>query len=110
VFQGTRHEESREEITARAAEMERTALKAAINLVEVSQLVDLPQLLEHRVVEKGMALFNSNGTYKKQTHPETLSATCTLAGILRRSHRHGHDLEDGNSISRRPADARRHPI
>ena len=39
----------REELNATAAEMERTALKAVINLVEVSQLVDLPQLLEHRV-------------------------------------------------------------
>ena len=32
-----------EELTATAAEMKRVALKAAINLVEVSQLVDLPQ-------------------------------------------------------------------
>ena len=54
-----------EELTARAAEMERTALKAVINLVDVSQLVDLPQLLEHRVVEECMTLFNSNGTYRK---------------------------------------------
>ena len=46
----------------RAAEMERTALKALIDLVEVNQLVNLPELLEHRVVED---LFNSNGTYRK---------------------------------------------
>ena len=52
----------REEPTATAAEMER---RAVINLVEVSQFVDLPQLLEHRVVEECMALFNSNGMYKK---------------------------------------------
>ena len=51
-----------EELTARAAEMERTAV---INLVEVSQLVDLPQLLDYRVVEECMALFNSNGTHMK---------------------------------------------
>ena len=56
---------SREELNATAAEMERTALKAVINLVEVSQLVDLPQLLEHRVVEGCMALFNSDGTFRK---------------------------------------------
>ena len=55
----------REELNATAAEMERTALKAVINLVEVSQLVDLPQLLEHRVVEGCMVLFNSDGTFRK---------------------------------------------
>ena len=54
-----------EELTMRAAEMERTALKAVINLVKVSQFVDLPQLLEHRVVEECMVLFNPNGTYRK---------------------------------------------
>ena len=54
----------REELNATAAEMERTALKAVINLVEVSQLVDLPQLLEHRVVEECMVLFNSDGTFR----------------------------------------------
>lgn len=54
-----------EEFKARAAEMERSALKAVINLVEVSQLLYLPELLEHRVVEECVALFNSNGTYRK---------------------------------------------
>ena len=55
----------REELNATAAEMERTAVKAVINLVEVSQLVDLPQLLEHRVVEGCMVLFNSDVTFRK---------------------------------------------
>ena len=54
-----------EEPTATAAAMEQTALKAVINLVEVSQLVDLPQLLEHRVVDESMTLLHSNGTYRK---------------------------------------------
>lgn len=54
-----------EELKAKAAEMERSALKAVINLVEVSQLVDLSELLAHRVVEECVALFNSNGTYRK---------------------------------------------
>lgn len=45
--------------------MEWSALKAVIDLVEVSQLVNLPELLEHRVVEECVALFNSNGTYRK---------------------------------------------
>ena len=44
-----------EELTA--TEIGRTALKAVINLVEISQCVDLPQLLEHRVVEECMTLF-----------------------------------------------------
>ena len=51
-----------EEITA--TEMGRTALKAVINLVEIS-CVDLSQLLEHRVVEECMTLFNSEGIYRK---------------------------------------------
>ena len=54
-----------EELKARAAEMERSALKAVINLVEDSKLVKLPELLEHRVVEECVALFNPNGTYRK---------------------------------------------
>ena len=49
----------------KAAEMEWSALKAVINLVEVSQIVDLCELLEHRVVEECVALFNSIGTYRK---------------------------------------------
>ena len=55
-----------EELTATAVEMGRTAVKAGINLVEVSQLVDLPQLLEHRAAGECMILFNSNGTYRKK--------------------------------------------
>ena len=55
----------REDLKVRAAEMERTALKALIDLVEVNQLVNLPKLLEHRVVEECVSLFNSNGTYRK---------------------------------------------
>jgi len=52
-----------EELTE--TEMERTALKAVVNLVEISQYVDLPQLLEHRVIEECMTLFNSYGIYRK---------------------------------------------
>ena len=58
-------EQPGKELKERAAEMERSALKAVINLVEDSQLVKLPELLEHRVVEECVALFNSNGTYRK---------------------------------------------
>ena len=100
-----------EKLKARAAEMERSALKAVIDLVEVCQLVDLTELMEHLVVKECMALFNSNSTYRKteeQAHP--VSAICRSAGTLHRSHRHGHDLEDGNSISRRSTDAIWHPM
>ena len=58
-------EKAREELKLRTAEMEQSALKAVIDLVEVSQLVNLPELLEHRVIEECVVLFNSNGTYRK---------------------------------------------
>lgn len=44
--------------------MEQSALKTVISLVDISQLVSLPQLLEHHVVEECVALFNANGTYE----------------------------------------------
>ena len=43
----------------------RGALKAVIDLVEVSELLDLPKSLEHHLVEECEALFNCNGTYRK---------------------------------------------
>ncbi|KAK1902008.1 U3 small nucleolar RNA-associated protein 10 [Dissostichus eleginoides] len=58
-------EKPSDELKAKAAEMERSALKAMINLVEGSQLVNLPELLEHRIVEECVPLFNSNGTFRK---------------------------------------------
>ena len=58
-------ENTKENLKARTTEMEQQALKAVINLVDDSQLVDLHELLEHRVVEECVALFNSNGTYRK---------------------------------------------
>ena len=61
----SRTEKTKENLEARIAEMEQRALKAVINLVEISQLVDLHELLEHRVVEDCVALFNSSGTYRK---------------------------------------------
>ena len=45
--------------------MERNAFTAVIDLVEVSQLIDLHDLLEYRIVDECMALFNSNGAYRK---------------------------------------------
>ncbi|KAL7406745.1 hypothetical protein ABVT39_025594 [Epinephelus coioides] len=54
-----------QELKVRDAEMEQSALTAVIDLVEVSQLVNLPELLEHCVIEECVGLFNSNGTYRK---------------------------------------------
>ena len=61
---------------ATAVEMRRTALKAVSNLIEISQCVDLPQLLELCVVEECMTLFNSNGTYSK-----TQKSECTMIKV-----------------------------
>ena len=44
-------EKPREKLKVRAAEMEWSALKAVIDQVEVCQLVDLTELMEHLVVE-----------------------------------------------------------
>ena len=58
-------DKTKENLKARTAEMEQTALKAVIDLVKVSKLVHLPELFEHRVVEECVAIFNSNATYRK---------------------------------------------
>ena len=47
-----------QELRVTAAEMGHNALKAVINLVEVSQHVDITELLEHHLVEEYVALFN----------------------------------------------------
>ena len=60
TFAKESHTEKSREV--RAAEMEQNALKAVIDLVEVSKLVNLPELLEHQVVKECVALFNSNST------------------------------------------------
>ena len=65
-----------EDLKVRAAEMERSTLNAVINLVEVSQLVDLPELFEHRVVKECVALFNYNSTYRKTQKSQLLQKLC----------------------------------
>jgi len=59
------NEKPREDLKMRATEMEQNALRAVINLVENSQLVNLSELLEHYVTDECLALFNCNGTYRK---------------------------------------------
>ena len=48
-------EKSGEVLKGKAAEMEQSTFKAVIDLVEVSKLVKLSELLEHRVVEECVA-------------------------------------------------------
>ena len=43
-----------EELKASDGEMERSVFKAVIDLVEVSQLLDLPELLEHLVLSRSV--------------------------------------------------------
>ena len=65
TLDGTETTKLFETIKTTAMEMERNTLKAVINLVDVSKLVDLTELLEHRVIEECVPLFNCNGTYRK---------------------------------------------
>ena len=50
-LKGTETTKPFEDLKATAMEMERNTLKAVINPVDVSKLVDLTELLEHRVIE-----------------------------------------------------------
>lgn len=67
------------DIKVRAAEMERKAFNAVIDLVEVSELVDLTELLEHRVVEECVSLFNYNTSFRKTQKSQLLqNSVCNL--------------------------------
>jgi hypothetical protein len=75
--------------------MERSALRALV-------LVNLHELLEHRVIEECVALFNSNGTYRKTLNSKLMQKLSLQPVTLQEpyiAHRHGLDLEDGNSNS-----------
>ena len=50
------------DLKARGAEMERSALKSVISLVEESQLVDVPEFPK---LEECVSLFSSSGTFRK---------------------------------------------
>ena len=103
-----------EELKASDGEMERSVLKAVIDLVEVSQVVDLPELLEHRVVEECVALFNCDGTYRKNQRNKLIQKLCLQCVDLHKFYTAlvdmGHALEDVNFISRRSADTIWHTI
>ena len=55
------NEKAKENLKLRATEMEQNALRAVIDLVENSQLVNLSELLQHRVIDECVTLFNCNG-------------------------------------------------
>ena len=54
-----------EDIKATAMEMERNTLKAVINLVDVSKLVDLTELLEHLVIEDYSTAMAHTGRHRR---------------------------------------------
>ena len=49
----------------RVGEMERGALAAIVDLVEISNLVDLTQIMKHRITAECLPIFNANGTFRK---------------------------------------------
>ena len=49
----------------RVGEMERGALAAIVDLVEISNLVDLTQIMKHRITAECLPIFNVNGTFRK---------------------------------------------
>ncbi len=82
-------------------------MRAVIYLVEDRQVVDLTQLLEHRVIEACVAILNTNCTYRK-TQKSKLTQRMSIqsvhldsGGTLHGSYRYRYDMEDGNSISSR---------
>jgi len=46
-------------------EMESTALASVVNLVDVSGLLSLTELMKHRISEECLTLCNVNGTFRK---------------------------------------------
>ena len=58
------NEKAKENLKLRATEMEQNALRA-VDLVENSQLLNLSELRQHRVIDECVTLFNCNGTYRK---------------------------------------------
>jgi len=77
--------------------MERIVHKAAINMMEVNQLVGLPQLLEHRVVYECVALFIFKRRRRRARHVFVIYRS---SKIIRRCRRRGHNLQVGNYSSR----------
>ena len=76
--------------------MEQSAFKTVIDLVEVSKLVELSELLKHLVVEECVAYSTPmapTGHTEEHTYAEAHSVIRRSAGTLHRSYRYGHRLE-----------------
>ena len=84
-------------------EMESRALASVVNLVGVSGLLSLPELMKHRISEECLTLFNANGTFRK-TQKSKLLQKLTLQPLdvnsLYSIGGHGHDLASSISYSR----------
>ena len=89
-------------LKARVALMEQSIFKAVINLVEVSQLVNLPALNNIVLLSSALTILNSNGTSFRKTQKSKLIEKLFLvdpkksAGTLYHSSRNGHDLVVGH--------------
>ena len=54
-----------ENLKLKQGEMESRALAAVVNLVDISGLLSLSEVLKYRLAEECLALFNVNGTFRK---------------------------------------------
>lgn len=54
-----------EDLKVKQGEMESRALAAVVNLVDVSNLLSLSEVMKHRLTEECLTLFNVNGTFRK---------------------------------------------
>lgn len=45
--------------------MESRALASVVDLVDISGLLSLPEVMKHRITEECLTLFNVNGTFRK---------------------------------------------
>ena len=68
---------SGEALKIKQGEMENRALASVVNLVDVSGLLSLPELMKHRVSEECLTLFNANGTFRKTQKSKLLQKAHT---------------------------------
>ena len=68
---------SGEALKMKQGEMESRGLASVVNLVDVSGLLSLPELMRHRISEECLTLFNDNGTFRK-TQKSKLLQNLTL--------------------------------
>ena len=71
--------------------MEQNALRAVIDLVENSQLVNLSELLQHRAIDECVTLMVPTEKPRRASLFKTLPSTNNTPGVLYCSCRYGHD-------------------